>query len=112
VFPGQLYAAKFTAQEDKILGEEVEVVLRMEVEKGIRTAKFFINIKEIIARIKVILGHVEGVSVVLVKPLVMVDGVEDCLEMVDKISRMKLGNFPAGAFKENMENKGGSHSVE
>jgi hypothetical protein len=63
-----------SSQEVMILGEEVEVVLRMEVEKGIRTAKFFMNSREIIERIKVILRQVEAVSVVWVKPFVMVNG--------------------------------------
>jgi hypothetical protein len=50
------------------------VVLRMEEEKGIRAAKFFLNSKEIVlsealpteVRIEVILGHVEAVSEVWV----------------------------------------------
>ena len=65
---------------------------------GIRTAKLFINNKEIIfivlsgastgLRIEVILGHIEALSVVWVTPLVKVEGVEACLEMVDKISKL------------------------
>ena len=37
-------------------------------------------------KIEVVLGHVETVREVWVTPLVKVDGVEACLEMVDKIS--------------------------
>merc|ERR1719318_1719897 len=85
-------------QEDKLVGEEV--VLRMVEDDGRTIAKFFIGSKEISflsgivqveslplgIKIGVILGHVETVREVWVTPLVKVDGVEACVEMVDKIA--------------------------
>jgi uncharacterized membrane protein len=85
-----------------LLGEEVEMVLRMKEEEWIRTVKLFINNNEIIfcsrivlsgalsigLRIEVIIGHIEALSVVWVTPLVKVEGVKACLEMVDNISKL------------------------
>ena len=108
--------------ENRMIGEEV--VIRLEDRGGTMTegsARFFIGSEEIgvtpvkIAveilpvgvRIEVVVAHIETVSEVWVTPVHKVEGVEACVDMVDKISEILdyKANEPIQFFEDKVAQK-------